>query len=553
MRHRLFILMLVSVALKFWLVAAQPVVAHANASFDDRLYLALAEQILKGHWLGPYSQFTLMKGPMYSLFIAGANIVHLPLPLAQHALYLAGCVFVVLALRPWLTNRWQGAVLFTLLWWQPMSYFELDVLRQNIYTPLSLLVFAGLIALHTRRPIYPRLLWGILLGISAGAFYLTREEGIWIVPSAVLLVVWAFASTIRFRQEFLLTLTQFIVATSIAAGIVMTVCALNYHYYGWFGTVELRAPEFRSAYGALQRPIASEELLYVPVNREVRLRLYDLSPSFKELQPCLEGPTGLEWANYSDYLTGKPGQELQIGGGSFLWALRDCVVSSGHAANASDALQFYRALGNEVNAACDDGRAGRCRPRRDTMTPRFKSGQIERLLHILPSYTADLFLFREFTAYPTESWGSADLLTLFQDLTRWKLAPSNEAPELKSATSPLDNLRLNLLQVIGQTVRWLCVAVIVSGIVAWMVAAFGVIRSRCWSDLLFISTAALGAALAVLMVNMLVHAIAFRNQGPTALHEAYPLLVLFGVTAWYAAIGERISTAAQSSAGPVTG
>src|SRR5436853_5395492 len=130
LRRPMFILILVAVGLKFWLVAAQPVVAHANASFDDRLYVAMAEQILKGHWLGPYSQFTLMKGPMYSLFIAGAYVVHLPLPLAQHFLYLIGCALLVLALRPCFTKGWQGAVLFTLLWWQPMSYFELDVLRQ---------------------------------------------------------------------------------------------------------------------------------------------------------------------------------------------------------------------------------------------------------------------------------------------------------------------------------------------------------------------------------------------------------------------------------------
>src|SRR6266481_7841219 len=89
----LLITALILVALKFWLVAAQPVVAHANASFDDRLFLALAEPILKGHWLGPYSQFTLMKGPMYSVFIAGAYLVRIPLPLARHLLYLAGCVF----------------------------------------------------------------------------------------------------------------------------------------------------------------------------------------------------------------------------------------------------------------------------------------------------------------------------------------------------------------------------------------------------------------------------------------------------------------------------
>ena len=545
--------MLVSVALKFWLVAAQPVVAHANASFDDRLYLALAEQILKGNWLGPYSQFTLMKGPMYSLFVAGAYVVHLPLPLAQHILYLLGCAFLVLALRPYFTTSWHAAVLFTLLWWQPMSYVELDVLRQNIYTPLTLLVFAGLIALRTqaRSPAYRRLLWGILLGISAGAFYLTREEGIWIVPAVGLFLVWAFIRPIRVHREFLQTLGQPIVATAVAAAIVMSVCALNNRYYGWFGTVEFRSHEFRSAYGALQRPIASQELPYVPVNREVRLRLYEICPSFKELQSCLEGSVGLEWANYSDYLTGRPGEELQIGGGSFLWALRDCVVASGHAENARDALQFYRAIGNEINRACDDGRAGPCRSHRDTMMPRYKPGQIDRLRQILPGYAADFFLFRGFSAYPTESWGSADLLALFQDLTRWKLAPSNEAPEIKSSSSQIDNLRLNALEFIGQTVRWLCVAVVAGGIVCWILAALRVIRTRRWSDLLLISTVAFGSALAVLAVNVLVHALAFRNQGVTALHEGYPLLVLFGVTACCSLFPQPNATADQRSAGNV--
>lgn len=544
--------MLMSVALKFWLVSAQPVVAHANASFDDRLFVALAEPILKGHWLGPYTQFTLMKGPMYSLFIAGAYLLHIPLPIAQHLLYLTGCALVVVALRPCFNASWHAPVLFTLLWWQPMSYFELDVLRQNIYTPLTLLVFAGLIALRTAPFDYRRLFWGILLGVSAGAFYLTREEGIWIVPAAILLLVWAFASGYRIRRELLLKLGQLTIAVFIASGIVITICTLNYRHYGWFGTVEFRAAEFHSAYGALQRPIASQELPYVPVNREVRLRLYDVSPSFKELQPCLEGSVGSEWANYSDYLTGRPGEELQIGGGSMIWALRDCVVASGHAATARDALQFYKALGAEINAACDERRAGPCRTRRDTLMPRFKAGQVNRLLQILPGYAADLFLFRGFTTYPTESWGSADLLTLFQDLTRWQLAPSNEAPEIKSSPSPLDQLRLSALQLVGQTARWLCIGICLSGIVAWLVAMLAIIRSRRWSHLLLISTAAFIAALAVLTVNMLVDAVAFRNRGPTALHEAFPLLVLFGVTAWYAVILQRTSRPEQSSVWDVT-
>src|SRR5437016_1266159 len=239
-RPSLLIATLIFVALKLWLVAAQPVVAHANASFDDRLYLALAEQVLKGHWLGPYSQFTLMKGPMYSLFIAGAYLVHIPLPLAQHVLYLCGCALLTLALRPCFTAIWQAPVLFHLLWWQPMSYVELDVLRQNIYTPLTLLFFAGLCALETQRRTSPpqRVLWGVLLGISAGAFYLTREEGVWILPAGLLLIGSAFWNSWRQPNGIRWLLIALLAATVCAGAIVATVCMLNYRYYGWFVTVE---------------------------------------------------------------------------------------------------------------------------------------------------------------------------------------------------------------------------------------------------------------------------------------------------------------------------
>src|SRR5256885_13954861 len=140
-----------------------------------------------------------MKAPMYSLFIVGPFLSAVPLPIAQHLLYLLGCILLVLALRPCFDASWQAFGTFTLLWWQPMSYVELDILRQNIYTPLTLLLFAGLCALETQRRTSPpqRVLWGVLLGISAGAFYLTREEGIWILPTGLLLMASAFWNSCR--------------------------------------------------------------------------------------------------------------------------------------------------------------------------------------------------------------------------------------------------------------------------------------------------------------------------------------------------------------------
>jgi hypothetical protein len=68
--------------------------------------------------------------------------------------------------------------------------------------------------------------------------------------------------------------------------------------------------------------------------------------------------------------------------------------------------------------------------------------------------------------------------------------------------------------------------------------------------LFVVATAALGSALAVLLVNMLVHVLAFRNRSPTALHEGYPLLVLFGTIAWITFLSPRIRR--KSLAGPET-
>ena len=184
-------------ALYLWFVSAQPVVGYAHAGHDDELFLRLAEHIVNGQWLGPYSQFTLMKGCGYPLFIAGAFKLDLPLPLAEHAFYLLGCWLLVRALRPLLPNDGWSLAAIALLLWQPMSYY-LDheggnVLRQNLYTPLTLLTFAGLVALYTRRAarLVVRLGWAALLGLSLGWFWLTREESVWIMPSVALLVATA--------------------------------------------------------------------------------------------------------------------------------------------------------------------------------------------------------------------------------------------------------------------------------------------------------------------------------------------------------------------------
>jgi hypothetical protein len=533
----------VAVLLKFYLVAAQPVVAIGGAGHDDRLYLELAEHLLRGDWLGPYNQFTLMKGPMFSLFIAASFLAGLPLPFALHLLYLAGCGLLTRALRPLLT-RAAALGVFLLLWWNPMTYEQVvlgRVLRQNFYTPVTLLFLAGAIALTTRQAATRtvRLAWGALLGGSAAALWLTREETVWTAPTFAVLV--GAAGWVSWKAGTWLRplVAPLGVAVLLAVGGVAAVSALNLRHYGWFGTVEFRAPEFLSAYGSLQRIRPASEIRYVPVTREARELAYRVSPAFAELRPFLEGDIGLGWTRVSSPWTGTPVSQREIAGGWFMWALRDAVVAAGHGRSARAALDFYARIGAEVNAACDDG-AIPASPRHDTMAPRWGRGHITRLQRSLPEFVVYFTSFRGFTAYPAKSEGPAELLALFRDLTRSEIAPSLDAPELATPLQQqFDRPRLALLHAIGIATSWLGTAAFYGGLLAWLHAGWCGFRGRQVGYVFCLNSAILIGAVAVLGINLLVHVMSFPNLSPGAFSQGYPLLLLFGVLALADALPER--------------
>src|SRR5262245_37425754 len=83
--------------LSLLLRTAIPVAAIGSSPHDDLLFVRLAYRIGSGAWLGPYDQFTLIKGVGYPLFILATFAAGVPLKIAEHALYLAAS-----ALAAWL-------------------------------------------------------------------------------------------------------------------------------------------------------------------------------------------------------------------------------------------------------------------------------------------------------------------------------------------------------------------------------------------------------------------------------------------------------------------
>jgi hypothetical protein len=244
------------------------------------------------------------------------------------------------------------------------------LMRQNIYTPLALLIVAGLVRLfYHRRESWRRQAGpAALSGLALGCFWLTREESVWLLPAVGLLLFGVAASLGRELLARWRTLAVSLGLFLVAAGLPsLVVCSLNYRHYGWFGTVEFRATDFKDAYGALTRLKVGPELPHqVPVTRQMREAAYELSPAFAQLRPYLEGPIGEHWVEKNLF----PASERQIRGGWFVWAIRDAMAAAG-LAPASPTSSTPPA----TPAACRPGRAARASCRRSGKRTSARCGQ----------------------------------------------------------------------------------------------------------------------------------------------------------------------------------
>jgi len=375
------------VAAKLALVWNRPLFGR-GLPHDDLLFLRLAESISRGDWLGGYDQLTLAKGPFLSIFVAATAPLGVPFLLTQELLYQLSAAIVILAVAPVLRSRVLRLLVFALLLFNPATLSSDSTLvgvstavltREPIYTSLSLLVIAGLIGLWTyrERHLLVRIAWSLCLGCSLGPFWLTREEGVWIVPSLVLgltATAWhAWRSECQApRWRTLMPLAPPFVLWAAAVGVVD---GLNWKYYGVFTSTELHSPSFTAAYGALTRVKHPHWVPNLPVPSDVRAQLYQVSPAARELQRWLED-RGSGWFAY-----GCPFYPHTCGdltGGWFIWALRDAVTAAGYHHTGAAAAAFYFRLAQEINDACDRGELD-CDPRRDSLLDPIRRYHIEVL------------------------------------------------------------------------------------------------------------------------------------------------------------------------------
>lgn len=516
---------------KLSLLRAQPIYAIGNAIHDDQLFLKLARSIAEGQWLGPFDNLTLAKGPVYPAFVALNHYLGLPLRFTEELVYVGACALAVRALRPLALAGWVRLLIFATLLLNPLTYEGQEmtrILRQHLTAPFALVVGASLIALTLRRDrnFVARLPWALLFGVTLGLFWITREEGIWILGMTALLAALAFG-TILIGPTGARGTSFALLLAALGAGLLppTTVAMLNRHYYGWFGTTEFHARDFRDAYGALVRVDVGPHYPYIAVSREAREAIYRVSPAFAELKPYFEGEIGRRWADGDRFRR----DDRQIGAGWFMWALRDAVAAAGHYRSAGEVLAYYRRIADEVNRACDSGRLPARGPR-SGFGPPWHPDYAHAIRVEGWQFIRTVFDFSAFEPNPPYSVGTDDEVRIFRDVTHERISPAPRATYIElPAQMRLDATKLDVLRWLGRHVgAWLSAFIILAHAAA-VVRLIELVHARRFSWTFAFAVGAWGGGAGEIALNLLVHTTAFPNLYAAAYAPAFPLLLLFAL------------------------
>lgn len=442
----------VTTFIKLWLVASQHLTALGGAVYDDRLFMNIAADLLNNKWLGIYSNMTLVKGPFYPMWIAAVSKSGIPLLLAQHILYIAACMIFVIAVKPVLRSSAVILVVFIVLLFNPMSYTTgvmTQVTREGIYPALSVFVIAFAVGLCVRhsKGLLSLVFWSAGLGLTLAALWLTREEGVWIIPAVLVLAGFGGSRILLMRplpwRKIFLYLLPFVIWLTVIAA----VSGVNKMRYGIFAISELKSSPFLAAYGALLRVKQNNWKPTIPVPEDVIERVYKVSPAFSELRQFFDGDIGKRWGSMfknlrtffdmnpeftrklKAYLSGDATgiwskalfDDSGIHGGWFVWAFRETVAAAGYHTSGRAAADYYLRLANEVNAACADGRLV-CGPERASLMPPFRREYAYPFMETVIRGAVYLAGLEGFAAHPEPSYVDEGSLKLFRGMTREHLS-----------------------------------------------------------------------------------------------------------------------------------
>lgn len=325
------ILFIVLAVIRILLIMKLPVFAYIDYVDDDELMVQQAKSIICGNWLGIYSYNTLLKGPVFPLYLALLYFLKLPYLLTTTALYIIACCIFICSLKNVINNKLVLLIIYISILFNPIMFsINFQRVYRNSLTPvlaLLLISFYNILLIYSNeKRIYKFLISIISISIIFPFFYYIREDSIWIIPfiifySIIIIVklIKEMISNKKISNDILKILLLFLPIISLVI-FKFIIGNINYQYYN---AKVVNVSDFDNLNNAIHMiSIVKDYNEKEPStnSRNKIRRLYELSPSLNMIKD--------EFEISLDIIAGYPNGEVP--NGMFSWALLSGITRSGY-------------------------------------------------------------------------------------------------------------------------------------------------------------------------------------------------------------------------------
>lgn len=342
--------------IKYILVHDLPLTALVLANEDDYLMFRLAKSILDGNWLGSYEYNTLIKSPVFSIFLVLIYRLNIGYIKFLSLINIISVLLFIVAISKIYKSKKVLLLVYIILLFNPIT-FNMDstqrLYRNSLIPSLSLMIISGYIALFIRRnnKLYKNIGWLLMICITLPVFYYLREDYIWIFPCIFFLFVLSIIFNIVEKKNIkIINSCIYIIIPIVLIQLLGNYIAIqNEKKYGLKVITINDNTNYSNAMNAIYITKTIDDYPKVNVTKEKIDRLNAISPAFARV--------GLYIKQYIDSyqeLDSNP-QDGELENGWFSFAMMKAVKDCGNV-TLTDEQNIYGEICNEIHSAFADGK-----------------------------------------------------------------------------------------------------------------------------------------------------------------------------------------------------
>ena len=526
-KHSLIIFIVIVSLIRLALTANIPIVGWGSQISDDKLMLNMAVDIRAGNWLGDYTSDILVKGPSFPFLLALINFFGLSYINVMNIIYILSCAFFLYTIKDLFKTKKALAIIYLLLIFNPVSYacWTLQRIYRNGITLSQVLIIIGsMFALYQRRDMQAKkiLPFAIIGGLALASLWLTREDGIWILPFVLIVTLIVMACIVFKNKRINLNKNSISKVLIALLPIVIlfvslhTVRIINYNSYGIYAYNEINDGYFGKVIKTMYSIKTDEDIQYVTVTKNKIKLMCENSETLKKVEPKLEKVMS-GW----DMFDRNPG-DGQVEDGWFWWALKNTVEDEGYYKDAKTSNEFYKNVYNELQNAIKEGKLKTGISMPATLMSPWKTKYFAELP---VSMLRMSWFIANFENVNTSNSPSEPNSTMFNVMTNDQSVPTDNEDLAKYTKKYVDRLN-NITWVYQKT----GVILTIASIVGYIFITITFIKNRKEQEVLdvWLLLTGIGCSLLVLIAGVAYnHITACDSKNYMYLSGAYPLLIAF--------------------------